>query len=856
MAVGMNFKKWMPLIGTLAIMSGRDYAEGMEMATRATVRMRAGASGDMLRLLRVLKISREDFKRFGVEFGASGNAIKNPLKALDALAKIIEWKFPNVMEKVRGTARNLFTNMVDYIREVAYAVAGIKFGEVKAGGFFDTLKKSLQIAQAWFETNQQAIERWGSKIGSVMSGTITWFVTHISVIKAWAASIGTSIVNVVQGLLNLAGGFLGIKVTGTSVQGILTTLISTIGGFTAWFKSASREVGIFLRYIFEMWVLVRITKLVWGLTVAITALGSALMALRGAQVAGQLVLPGMAGLAAKAAGTRAAAGAVAVGGIATMNPWAMVGAAAVSIGLFIYSMLQMNKALKSVSDEQAKLAAGLDRDLIPKVKEATQSFLEMYRASEKAKELSDVSEKERYARALKEYGDLQGKVSEQTTRVEHVQNRLNQATTVYRNALEALAKEKKRVAPISGTAEIEALKKNVEDAKWYYDFYISLLERRKRELTESQEGLGEVPAPYTPPERPPLPKTPLDIFEEQMDAANRLLDMQRRWKEMQEVGMGDTVVYLENYRKAMLASIDDPELRVRYEKDIQDLSDYYGKIAQLRREAIAERKEELTESVSRARDIAAYAGEFVDYQKEYGSTVAYTNALNQQIASWQNYAVALRKAMSEVEYGGDMWRGFASAFLGAAKTIKQAETALRDIGMQRVTAQIATARAELEMMRSAGLTEGTLRAATMGIIAQEKELLAIKYEQLDVAEKLGQVLKAEDLKQQIFDRKREIFDLQKSIRQNLEDEFKKMTVQMINAPSDLQKTLARAGITMWQKQFEAKRRAVSLPDLGFYAGKLGSLAVPNIAVNVTLDGEKLESHIETRVDGRMTQWRR
>lgn len=166
-SVNIDFQKWFVPLGDLAVQGGRDLREGMSMATLALVRLKTGATGEAMEQLRRLKISQEDFRKYGMQFNKGGELTSSKPAAIEALGKIIEEKFGGSMAKMQNTAAVAFSNVRDKLRDVALMVVGIgKGGEVITGGIFQRIRDAVIGLLNYLEKNEDKITAITSRIGA------------------------------------------------------------------------------------------------------------------------------------------------------------------------------------------------------------------------------------------------------------------------------------------------------------------------------------------------------------------------------------------------------------------------------------------------------------------------------------------------------------------------------------------------------------------------------------------------------------------------------------------------------------------------------------------------------------------
>ena len=148
--------------------------------------------------------------------------------------------------------------------------------------------------------------------------------------------------------------------------------------------------------------------------------------------------------------------------------------------------------------------------------------------------------------------------------------------------------------------------------------------------------------------------------------------------------------------------------------------------------------------------------------------------------------------------------------------------------------RISTAQEYIELLKKQQAGIGNIKAETANLIEieQEKLLAAQKYYDLMVA--AGNALESNKALGEIYKIKGSILDLQKTMRENLEDEYNKMEMKMINAPRNIAQQLAKSGVEMWRQQLDMSNKAISLPKQ----------QAP--VVNVYLNKDKFHAEIEEK----------
>jgi len=224
----------------------------------------------------------------------------------------------------------------------------------------------------------------------------------------------------------------------------------------------------------------------------------------------------------------------------------------------------------------------------------------------------------------------------------------------------------------------------------------------------------------------------------------------------------------------------------------------------------------------------------------------------------KNISAEIENAYTEIsnirKEGSKAWRAAVDQFFDAQSTINKITAEIGAvIPLENIEQVLDDARANLGLVKEASDSMGAVRAATMGVISAEQEKLKVLEASVVAYEKLNDVVKAAKMRTEIIKTKTEILALQKSMRGNLEDEFKKLAQMVINAPANLEKILATSGISYWNKWFQAKRNAL-LGMQPAYAG-IGGQGAQNINFRFYFDGEEVfpTKRVQEIADGRIRQ---
>jgi len=147
--------------------------------------------------------------------------------------------------------------------------------------------------------------------------------------------------------------------------------------------------------------------------------------------------------------------------------------------------------------------------------------------------------------------------------------------------------------------------------------------------------------------------------------------------------------------------------------------------------------------------------------------------------------------------------------------------------------QIDIVKSQSEVYQAMGNSQLAMNNSTVRQIQLEKEKLEIYKEALAMAEKMGHVIKADALRVEINKTTAEILKMQQALTKNMDDEFKKMTMQIINAPKNMTELLARTGVALMN---------VSLRGFSSnYQSPLRPTVTTRPVINVYIGDEKLKT---------------
>ncbi len=133
-AFGLKAQRWAPVIGNwVAAFGGGD--EKMQQAIRSVSFLKSGRTGEAFESMTRLGISRQDFVRQGLQFDKGGSLIGDPENALDALERIVNSRFPGLMDRISMTFEGTMSNLQD---------VGQNFLRDTTKGLFDAMAKDAR----------------------------------------------------------------------------------------------------------------------------------------------------------------------------------------------------------------------------------------------------------------------------------------------------------------------------------------------------------------------------------------------------------------------------------------------------------------------------------------------------------------------------------------------------------------------------------------------------------------------------------------------------------------------------------------------------------------------------------------
>lgn len=138
---GLDYTKYLNPLGDAAAATNKP----LEQAIFAMSKLKSGQLGMGVDMFRDLGISNQDWTSAGAKFSKNGEMTGvTPDQATDMVTKIIEQKYPNLMEAKSNTAHGMLSNIGDNINAMGRGLAGIdKDGQIMEGGLFDNFKKQL-----------------------------------------------------------------------------------------------------------------------------------------------------------------------------------------------------------------------------------------------------------------------------------------------------------------------------------------------------------------------------------------------------------------------------------------------------------------------------------------------------------------------------------------------------------------------------------------------------------------------------------------------------------------------------------------------------------------------------------------
>lgn len=822
-SVHLNYKKWIDPLGTLAVMTGRSMSEGLDMATRAIVRLRSGVTGEAMELLRRMKITREDFAKNGVFFGNGGESLSTPTKMLDALYNIIQTKFPNVMEKLGKTSVVTFSNMKDALTEFYLSIAGVSNeGVISSSGFLGSLKSVAQGALEWFTNNKSTVAEWGAAIGKAFVSVITWIKLNWDTIKEWGRLLLEIAKNVLSAYLGVFEGimagfslfyniFTGFSSAGKGFQGQITDILNKIRFLTEWFNKMSVAIGIaFSIIIINKWVI----GFVFGIAEAIKSmklLKEAMVTIRALMTVENIMAWGSAILTF------------------LVSP---VGIAIAALTSLVAILALINK---------------------PDLDNAARSAKNARKQAEEAAAYGASAPNHGYIRIARD--ELGMNAQQIAFGRQFLEYRKTREYRMGENMVRESGPFGLRRTPISN-----------EEMGWG-EQNADLIEEAKRRARRYARDTNRPPETgpavdmndYTPlgplkvlrfqaeqtAEAVSIMKSTYGEFAPQVkETMQNLLGLQKKQVE----GVGE----LEPPLKGSIKWYDWAARMNELARDVQNTQNNIKKFDEgVSKQAVENAKKVKDAWMSALEAIKSYTTAILDYHKSGGaaSDIISKDAQRVYIAN----AASIKEILVSILSPQTDLTAKINGFKALIELMKAQRDLKKDIafGNQPELIKNATDQAEayLNYVKESGASQTAILQATLGVINAKKQELDMAQKLLAYYIQIGNAIQAGNSITEITKIKTEILGLQKSMRGNLEDEFSKMASMMINAPADLTRILARTGITYWQKSVQSMQRGMSLGGPGYaYAGVGASTQVPvtNVDVKVYLGTKELDSYVDSR----------
>lgn len=877
MSVGMSYQKWVEPLGALAIMTGRGMEEGMEMATRAVVRLKSGVTGEAMELLRRMKITREDFAKNGIFFSKSGESLSTPNKMLEALYNIIQTKFPNVMQKLGSTTVVTFSDMQDAVNEFYLTIAGVSAkGEISKGGFLGTVKSTAEDALKWFKENQKTVSSWGAVIGRAFANAIKWVIQHKDTIKEWGTliiSIVTNVLtaywNVLQGLVGVFATLLGVTVGSSDATGSfeskITNLLKTIERLTEKFKAYGKTIGvIFALTIINRWVAVTVV----GISKVSTALLKMLTWMRaggGMEIFFMRIRIWMVALREAAIKTGSVIKKIFESDPATWQAmggfFRAIGTGLKTIGLAIGSFLisPVGILIVAITALVAMLTL-LNRGTMNAAKEAREAS----KAANKTQE--------NYTKYPKNFGpiriaqDKYGLTAPQIQAAQYMKEYMEMngewvqpfgfGPKAYRQT-----RYEAGLAPEGWTIE------QMEEA----ERLVNIMKQAEEDSKKIQKGIieAENAAAKAAAEEPVL-LGPLKVLRYKVEDARAQIESLKSVYEDTSIEVYKARTSLIELLKTQYEGVE----KLVYTEGTEEWYEWLKRLREINNELIAVQVDIRNTASKIQEDAIKQAEEAADkWRGAADAVVSYGKAVSDYYATlydtYKNYSSegqnkSLVKALYDANtnvmstlYTKSQDPMFSNTERIAALTeilkLMQTQQDLAKtyvFGNQSDMVKVAISQAEahLNYLKASEATQGAVRLATISVIKAKEKELELAQRLLRYYLQIGDAINAGNASAEISKIRTEILELQKSMRTNMEDEFSKMASMMINAPANLTEILARTGIAYWQRSVQFMRRGMNMGGYAYAgAGANAQIPAPQVYVNVSIDGTQLDSRIDKRV---------
>lgn len=230
-----------------------------------------------------------------------------------------------------------------------------------------------------------------------------------------------------------------------------------------------------------------------------------------------------------------------------------------------------------------------------------------------------------------------------------------------------------------------------------------------------------------------------------------------------------------------------------------------------------------------------------------------TAALRDQVGWLTRLQAALELAGRHVARYSELWWTLRDQWQQVRKELHGAWQEMLTANAERLVAisdsQRDAAAAVVAMLEKQQAPLGMINAARAQLIQLDMEHLANLADMEAAYERAGKVVDANKVRASIAQVRGEVYQLQAEMRKGMQDAWDDMAAKLINAPVSMQRVLARAGVTLWQRQLQAMQAWQSLPRMG--------LMLPNaqqpidVRVLVELDGEPLRALVRAEQDSQL-----
>lgn len=227
--------------GNLAAASGRS----IEEAAMAFARLKSGASGEAMEMLRLMNVSRSMFRAEGIEFDSGGQALATAEELTSALKNIVKANFGGMTEEIGKQWSGLWSTLGDTVDNAMRSVSGSSFVTLKS-----VISDLIQSLNALLQSER--LQQFGSAVGSIFGSAVGVVKNFSGLLSPLAGIIGVTLVKT----LGLAAGAIStmaaaVRLLANAAQ--LVVDVATGNGLSkSWNEAKARQKEILADYGVQM----------------------------------------------------------------------------------------------------------------------------------------------------------------------------------------------------------------------------------------------------------------------------------------------------------------------------------------------------------------------------------------------------------------------------------------------------------------------------------------------------------------------------------------------------------------------------------------------------------------------------